>query len=971
MLCTLAVRLRATVSRAVLLGLVSSLPLSMASAQTRSGVMAALQPVKQADRIAANPDLGPLTRLSAQLPAWVKSRNQTSERTVDLGATIQISLVLNRDAAAQTALELTLANQQNPNSAIYHQWLTPQQIGQLYGPTQNDLAVVSAWLTSQGLKVSVAPSGVIVEASGTLAVVGNAFHTSFGSFNVRGTSRLSTVSEPSIPSALTPLIRSIHGLTETHYEPQSKMSLQELPAKGLKPQVSLGGGVNGILPNDFAVIYDIASVYSGGNTGAMIGSKAQHIAIIGESRVVAADITNYEILAGLSTSIQPNVVLAGPDPGVVAGSNSPASEATLDLDRVIGTAPGAQADLVISGNSATSDGLDIAIAYNINTLKDPVMTISFGGCEADNGSAETDFLNTEFEMAAGEGISTFVSSDDSGVAGCDTAFTPVTSQEEPQVASINVLCSSGYVTCVGGTEFNDTADPSLYWSSTNSGSGNESALKYIPEGAWNEPSTTSTSGVITYAPAASGGGVSAYIAKPSYQAGIGVPADGFRDVPDVAFSASDHDGYIACFAAGGGSCVAATPGGGISIEIFSGTSAAAPGMAGIAALLNTKLGSAQGNMNPILYGLAATNPTVFHDVTVASSGVSGCTTATPSMCNNSTPGPTSLTGGLAGYEVTAGYDQSTGLGSIDVATLLADATGGVTPPPTLVSTSLALTAAANPITAGQSTTFTATLTPASSTAGTPTGTVQFYSNGTAFGSAITLSSDVATSASEAFPTAATYAITAVYSGDATFATSAATALSLVVNAASSGSFTLAASPTTLTAAVPALNATTTSTSVITGTSGSGFAGPVALTCAVTPATGVPPTCVVSPTSITLAASGTATSTLTVTTTGGTGCVASAAVTKPQWLRESSGIALAGLLLLLLPSRKRRALRALAMVCLLAAGFGLMSGCGGSSSMSSACNTVVSAPTTTGTYTVTVTGTSGSLTATTPVTVKVN
>ncbi len=99
-------------------------------------------------------------------------------------------------------------------------------------------------------------------------------------------------------------------------------------------------------------------------------------------------------------------------------------------------------------------------------------------------------------------------------------------------------------------------------------------------------------------------------------------------------------------------------------------------MAGIAALLNTKMGAAQGNLNPMLYRLAASTPAAFHDVTIASSGVRDCNTAIPSMCNNSTPGQSSLTGGLAGYEVGVGYDLATGLGSLDVADFIAAVAAG-------------------------------------------------------------------------------------------------------------------------------------------------------------------------------------------------------------------------------------------------------------------------------------------------------
>jgi hypothetical protein len=143
-----------------------------------------------------------------------------------------------------------------------------------------------------------------------------------------------------------------------------------------------------------------------------------------------------------------------------------------------------------------------------------------------------------------------------------------------------------------------------------------------------------------------------------------------RYTPDVSFSASGHDGYFGCFAAGGNSCVSS--GGSYTFEYFYGTSAAAPGMAGVAALLDQKLGAAQGNLNPEIYQLAAGVAAVFHDVTVATSGVTSCSVTVPSMCNNSIPSATGLTGGQAGYLVGTGYDEVTGLGSLDVGNFLSN-----------------------------------------------------------------------------------------------------------------------------------------------------------------------------------------------------------------------------------------------------------------------------------------------------------
>jgi pseudomonalisin len=855
-----AIRQRWTFLCALLLGMVGILVVPGISAQNGPNAMAGLQPIQQTDRIKTNADFSTLAPLAQRLPGWAKG--ESSAQATDLGATIEVSVLLSREASAQATFDQMLSNQQNPNSIFYHQWLTAEQVGVLYGPTANDLSAVTSWLANQGLKIeSVSPNGLIVRASGSLATVGGAFHTNFGRFDVNGRQRLSATSEPLIPAGLGSVIRSVHGLSQTQYEPQSSSSLRRLPA-GMKPQVDLGGGLYAVLPNDFSVIYDIASIYAGGNTGAKIGTKTQRIAIIGKSRIVAGDISNYEKLAGLP-SVQPTVVLAGADPGVATGANvGYASEATLDVDRVIGTAPGAQADLVISADTNTNDGVDIAIAYNINTLRDPVMSISFGSCEVQNGSAETDYLNSQFETAASEGISSFVSSDDSGVAGCETPFQPIKATSPPQVASINVLCSSGFVTCVGGTEFNDEVTPSLYWASTNANNGYESALSYIPEGAWNESATVNSSGATVYQVAAGGGGVSSYIAKPSWQVGVGVVGDGFRDVPDVSFTAADHDGYLGCFAAGGGSCVSST--GGTEITVFSGTSAAAPGMAGIAALLNTKMGVAQGNLNPMLYRMAATTPGAFHDVTLASSGVIGCVATSPSMCNNSTPGVGTQTGGLAGYLVGAGYDQATGLGSLDVANFLAAASG--------------------------------------------------ESGG---------------------------------------------------GGGTTGSFTLTASPTTL-SVTPVANTTTTSTWTLTGKSVSGFAGTVVLSCSVTPVTAQPPTCAVSPVTLNLVSGGTGTATISVTSAGPyNNCLKSSTA---NGTREFGGAALAGLLVLLIPVRRRKLLRGVVLVGVLGLGLGLLSGC--AAGVTVVCSNVVSVGTTAGTYTVTVTGTSGTLSETAPVTVNV-
>ena len=643
--------------------------------------LAALRPTPQR-RVAANADLAARVQLSGHLPGWARAEN-TAATAVPVSAPLEVTVVLKRDAATQAAFEELLAEQQTPGSALYHQWLTPAQVGSMFGVAPADLQAVENWLESEGLTVTrVEPNGVLLDVTGSVTAVGNAFRTDFAEFRVGGETRLSATTEPSVPQALQAVIAGVHGLSQSSLHPQSvgfavqgKLTTQTRNGLTAKPMLTASNGQHFLTPNDFATIYDLGSVYSGGNTGATVAGKAQRVAIVGRSRVAATDISEFESMTGLP-SVQPNVVIpaGGIDPGTTQGGDQ--DEATLDVDRVMGTAPGAGVDLVVSADSKTVSGIYTAAAYEVNTLVDPVMSISFGDCEANAGQQGVSVWDTLFSAAAAEGISVLVSSGDSGAAGCDGDYSTIPAS---QTASINYICASSYATCVGGTEFADTSDAGNYWSSQN-GSGESSAVSYIPEGAWNEPTAGNT-----YQASATGGGASAYVAKPSWQTGTGVPQDGRRDVPDVALNSATHDGYMACLAYAGGDCSKQ------EFEVFGGTSAAAPGMAGIVALMNTATGSPAGALNPLIYRLAASTPGAFHDVTESTAGVSGCTVSIPSMCNNSTPTSAGLTGGLSGYEVATGFDESTGWGSVDGAKLIAAAMTSGTSGSTATAGSFAMT----------------------------------------------------------------------------------------------------------------------------------------------------------------------------------------------------------------------------------------------------------------------------------------
>jgi hypothetical protein len=619
---------------------------------------------QEAAQVAPYTGISGLRSLPGHIPRWANSNN--FERWVSPDRMMgQMTVVLSRTAEQEQALEKLLSDQQNPASTNHHRWLTPTELGERFGPSTEDIESISEWLQAQGLRLNwVSPSRTSIGFSGTARAVGRAFHTDMRYYRVHGALRFSVSSAPAIPEALAPLVKAVRGLSTLDERPLHHATT----ARSSSPELTAGNSAYYLAPADFATIYDLPDDLTG--AGITIG-------IVGLSRTDFADLENFRQLTGSTFGNPAEIVptaFGGVDPGP-ALTSPPAqgvatddqAEATLDVLRAGSVAPGASLLLVVA--TADSGGIGADAEYLVDTDPVPVqiLSMSFGACESDNLPAVA-YWNSLFKNAAAEGISVLVASGDSGASGCDSDFS--TPPVNPSPNSPNFLCSSSYATCVGGTELSDAGDPSLYWSPTN-GSGFSSALGPIPEGAWNEPLNSDAMPQV----AASGGGVSAVIPTPAWQVGAGVPAArSGRYTPDISFSASGHDGYFGCFAAGGGNCVVGA-GGYFYFNVFAGTSASVQDMAGVAALLDQKLGSAQGDLSPGLYRLAANTPSAFHDVTVATSGVTNCDTTSPSMCNNSIPGPASSSGGQAGFPVTVGYDEVTGLGSLDVAVFVENYVG--------------------------------------------------------------------------------------------------------------------------------------------------------------------------------------------------------------------------------------------------------------------------------------------------------
>lgn len=489
-------------------------------------------------------------------------------------------------------------------------------------------------------------------------------------------------------------------------------------------------------------------------------------------------------------------------------------------------------------------------------------------------------------------------------------------------------------------------------------------------GASNCTTNGTTATTTTLDPSTCSGGY----AKPSWQAGVtGIPNDSKRDIPDVSFFSAAglwDSAYLICVS-GAGTCLTSTsPTTEPSGEEIGGTSAATPAMAGVMALINQKAGSAQGSPNAELYALAAKQTYSSCSAETVTAGSAGCyfndpdkgTNAMP--CASGSPNCTVATTGdtvgvLSGFAAATGFDNATGLGSLNVANVVnawgtaVTGTGAAT---------VAVTANPTSFTSLQGTTVSVAVTGSS---GTATGTIVLTS-GSFTSASHTLAADGTTTfnLSPGVLAVGTDTITANYSGDNNYAAASGTT-----------SVTVTAVDYTLTATTPAaVSPGSSASSTVTVKSSDGYAGSVAVTCALTssPAGATDlPTCSVNGSPDTLSSS---TTSATATVSVGTTAATSAALAKPRvgsWAEAGGGAVLALLVFFGVPAR-RRGWRAMLGVLVLILAFGTFSACGsgGGSSGGGGGNP----GTTAGSYVFTVTGTGSpaiSPTPTTTFTVTVN
>jgi kumamolisin len=446
------------------------------------------------------------------------------------------------------------------------------------------------------------PNRLAVFASGKASLVQTALQVTLARVSLEGTEYTSAVTAPSLPANLSPLVVGVNGL-QPHIRAHKHLIM--------KPN-SLTGTNAPFLPRQIAQADNASSLYSSGITGA-----GQSIAIVIDTFPLKSDLTSFWSTYGVNQSIN-NISFIQVISGTLPATSE---EETLDTEWSSSMAPGAKVRIYATTDLASTD-LDQAYeqVYTDATTQPSLglhqMSMSYGQGETYTTQSQVNTDDQYFALLASASVTVFASSGD----GASTPGNGPTNPDTSGPLQVESPASDPNVTGVGGTSL------------TLNSNGNEST-----ETAWSD----------------SGGGLSIYFSRPSWQTGTGVPSGTMRAVPDVACPADPNTGAVLLYNG--------------AQTVVGGTSWSSPTWAGYCALINQARANADlspvGLLGPHIYPLIGTAN--FRDITSGGNDVS--------------------TASNGNYLAGVGYDPVTGIGVPLIQSLTQTLVATPAPPQALIS----------------------------------------------------------------------------------------------------------------------------------------------------------------------------------------------------------------------------------------------------------------------------------------------
>lgn len=493
------------------------------------------------------------------------------------------------------ALQQLLSDQQTPGTASYHHWLTPTQYAARFGPTTASLTAVQAALEATGLTVT-AVHARSLHVAGSAAQVGRAFQTQLRMvIRPNGRAQMVAGTRPILPAAL-------------QREGARMISFTGLPQRRPFSARTTGlGSASRYGPdgpywyNDLKQAYDYPSYQSQLAGGQRLDGTGVRIAVVMSDLLYTGDLTAYfehEHFRATTGKADPSVSTVLIDGGGAVGGDG-SLEASLDVQQVLGGAPGATVTL-ISLPDLSDDHILEGYNYIVeNPQLFDVVNSSFGGCElyytaAYNQGTDYTFILTMyddvFRQGNAEGITFVASAGDNGGLECTTPSYAVAGQAGSFIKGVSTPANSIYVTAVGGGNL-VTASPPTTRNAT-----------YVAENGFGDPLTPydpdDAGALASGGYWGAGGGPSTLFARPSYQSQIDTGSS-FRTLPDVGMQVGGCP-TIAVQPCGPNRSAVVTAYDGEFTGVI-GTSVASPEFVGALALYIEKQGGKVGDINAYLY----------------------------------------------------------------------------------------------------------------------------------------------------------------------------------------------------------------------------------------------------------------------------------------------------------------------------------------------------------------------------------
>lgn len=500
-----------------------------------------------------------------------------------------------------------------PGSPQYQQYLTVEAVANTYGASDATIAALRTFLVDLGDDFEVDSTRTVMRGD----IRPDDVRRILGS-ETKGTNA-------EVPAGLAGIVTSVHGaFYNLHGDPAPKFRHHsggssagdgQTFAPDDWPARNMGSGTHDCPAREVSSCYNVfqnpgppyayqsfdpsqlQTAYGVESIG-LTGSGTSAVVLEWGEQVAASDIQAYA--AGLGYD---EVTL-----NQIQGSGSPSTsvglEATIDVETIVGMAPGLTQITLINGagDNFISDASELySMALdrsNTNGILTDVISVSYGACEDEwLNSAGTELgsggqaLMTVLQSAGAAGVTVVVSTGDQGSSGCSSRTPPYTNTLQAVVHP----ASSPYVTAAGGASIDLNSENEI--------------VTAVPWNNWGlqldvatQASSCTTPPCRPYPVWAGGGGISELFNVPTWQTSVNSGSDSGRGMPDLVYLSDVYPAVTLYFQGGW-------------VGEGNGTSQAAPTFAAMVMLLNQSLGERVGLVNPALYSLGADTPSAYFDIT--------------------------------------------------------------------------------------------------------------------------------------------------------------------------------------------------------------------------------------------------------------------------------------------------------------------------------------------------------------------